>query len=291
MRMHYAWRRWFGHDAPVQVRPWSGRDDRYEEHDHDFLEMTLITGGRGVQRSAQGDQALSAGSLLVLRPGAWHAYHHCRGLEGYDCCIAEGELRRLVPVLFDDPLVAALTMGRPSVPGRWGVTVSRLPADAFGPCRALITAISRLGQDAGTRSERLGLFLQFASRLARATAGRDGGEAASPLHPAIANTVRMLEDDLARAWTMDELATAIGLDPSTLTRRFRRAFGLPPMAWLARRRAEQAARLLTTGGQSMAEVGAQVGWSDGNYFARRFRAHLGMSPSAYRDRFRGLGAG
>lgn len=288
MRTHYAWKRWFGRDAPVQVRPWSGREDRYEEHDHDFLEVTLITGGRGAQHSAQGDHPLSTGSLLVLRPGAWHAYHDCRALEGFDCCVSEGEVRRLVPALFDDPQVAALTMGLPSAPRRWGVLVTRIGPAETERCRPLLAALARLGQDASFLTERLGLFLQYAAILARAAIGRADGRSANPLHPAIAQIARLMEDDTARGWTMEELVTTAGLDASTLTRRFRRAFGLPPIAWLARRRAEQAARLLADGSLSMSEIGAQVGWPDGNYFARRFRAHLGMTPSAYRDRFRGI---
>jgi hypothetical protein len=32
-------------------------------------------------------------------------------------------------------------------------------------------------------------------------------------------------------------------------------------------------------------VGRAVGWPDQNYFARRFKAHFGLSASAYRHRF------
>ena len=56
------------------------------------------------------------------------------------------------------------------------------------------------------------------------------------------------------------------------------------MVWLARLRAERAATLLLQTTLSVQEIGERVGWSDLSYFARRFRAHFGCSPSAYRVR-------
>lgn len=286
MRTHYTWKRWFGPDAPIQVRPWDKREDRYEEHDHDFLEITLITGGQGTQRSAQGNHSLSPGSLLVLRPGAWHDFHDCRMLEGVDSCIAEGEVRRLVPALFDDPHVAALTMNLPCLPRRWGVLVAKISTNDLERCRPLIKNLARLGQEPRFLTERLGLFMQYTAILAHAAVTRTENHGPSDINPIVIEAARLMEDDLSKSWTMEELSDTVNLDISTLTRRFRRAFGLPPMAWLSRRRAEQAARLLTDGSHTIAEIGTLVGWSDSNYFARRFRAQLGIPPSIYRDRFR-----
>ncbi len=57
------------------------------------------------------------------------------------------------------------------------------------------------------------------------------------------------------------------------------------MAYLARLRAEHAATLLLHSDQPITVIGQQVGWPDQNYFARRFRAHYGLSATKYRAQF------
>ena len=50
-------------------------------------------------------------------------------------------------------------------------------------------------------------------------------------------------------------------------------------------RAEHAATLLLHSDQPVTCIGQAVGWPDQNYFARRFKAHYGLSATAYRARF------
>lgn len=86
-------------------------------------------------------------------------------------------------------------------------------------------------------------------------------------------------------WTLTELAEQLHLAPGYLVRLFKAATGLPPMAYLARLRAEHAATLLLHSDQPVTCIGQAVGWPDQNYFARRFKAHYGLSATSYRARF------
>ncbi|MBA3685894.1 MAG: helix-turn-helix transcriptional regulator [Planctomycetes bacterium] len=94
----------------------------------------------------------------------------------------------------------------------------------------------------------------------------------------------MLQTELDHPWTLAELAKRLRIDRSYLVRRCRAATGLPPMAHLARLRAERAAELLRTTDWSVMKVGAAVGWPHPHHFARRFRARFACSPSAWRNR-------
>jgi AraC family L-rhamnose operon transcriptional activator RhaR len=105
------------------------------------------------------------------------------------------------------------------------------------------------------------------------------------VHPAVGHVMRILEADLARQWTLAELADAVHLTPGHMVRLFKGATGLPPMAYLAQVRAEHAAVLLLHSDEPVTGIGRAVGWPDQNYFARRFKAHYGLSATTYRKRF------
>ena len=56
------------------------------------------------------------------------------------------------------------------------------------------------------------------------------------------------------------------------------------MAFLSRHRVELAATALLHSDQPINRIGESVGWPDQNYFARRFKAHFGVSARTYRAR-------
>ena len=72
--------------------------------------------------------------------------------------------------------------------------------------------------------------------------------------------MRLMEADLARHWTLASLADELHLTPKHLVRLFKAATGLPPMAYLARVRAERAAVLVLHSDEPMTGIGAAVGW-------------------------------
>ncbi|WP_229798708.1 helix-turn-helix transcriptional regulator [Planomonospora parontospora] len=94
-----------------------------------------------------------------------------------------------------------------------------------------------------------------------------------------------MESDLGHGWSLGELADASFLASGYLVRLFKASVGMPPMAYLTHLRAETAAMLLTETDHPISQVGNLVGWPDQNHFARRFRAHFGMSATSFRETF------
>jgi AraC-like DNA-binding protein len=102
----------------------------------------------------------------------------------------------------------------------------------------------------------------------------------------VERAVRLLEDQTDRAWKMDELAAAAYSSPAHLSRQFKKALGLPPMAYLGRLRVEQAAALLRRTNLPVKEIGRRVGYRRDDYFIPRFREYFDLTPGEYRKRQR-----
>jgi len=97
----------------------------------------------------------------------------------------------------------------------------------------------------------------------------------------------LIADLRARAFQNLDLAafaSAFGISPATLRRKFLAATGLPPKAFQLRLRIDRAKELLATTGQSIEQVAQAVGFEDSFYFARLFQHRENCSPSEFRRR-------
>ncbi|GJL86473.1 MAG: AraC family transcriptional regulator [Minwuia thermotolerans] len=73
-----------------------------------------------------------------------------------------------------------------------------------------------------------------------------------------------------------------GLDRFTLSRDFRRAFGVTPSRFILLRRLDRA-RVMLRQGQSLADVAVTAGFADQSHMTRHFRATYGLTPGRWRD--------
>lgn len=107
----------------------------------------------------------------------------------------------------------------------------------------------------------------------------------------VARAQHWLHQHLAEPVRLAALAAELAVSERTLIRRFKTATGTAPVAWLQTLRLDTARRLLEGSGARVEEVANRVGYQDASAFARLFREQVGMSPGAYRTRFRGGAAG
>ena len=79
-----------------------------------------------------------------------------------------------------------------------------------------------------------------------------------------------------------------GLAERSFKRRFKRATGMTPIAYVQIVRLEQAKQLLETTDQSIDAIAERVGYEDASFFGRLFHRRVGLTPAEYRRRFRGM---
>jgi two-component system response regulator YesN len=91
-------------------------------------------------------------------------------------------------------------------------------------------------------------------------------------------TERLYEPQLAPS----AVANHIGLDPWRFCRRFKTVTGMTCSEFIAKKRMLEAKRLLARNELLIKEVAYRVGFEDANYFSRRFKVFVGISPSSFR---------
>ncbi len=120
----------------------------------------------------------------------------------------------------------------------------------------------------------------------RSTPGKDApagllrGLADARLAPAI----RRMHGQLARSWTVAQLARAAALSRSAFFERFTRTMGVPPMEYLLGWRMAVAKDLLLRSDLATGEVAERIGYGAASTFSTAFSRHVGLSPSRYAAR-------
>jgi AraC family L-rhamnose operon transcriptional activator RhaR len=245
-------------------------------HEHDFIEIVLVVSGTGSQKTA-----IKPGSVTILRPGHWHSYVECRNLVIYNCCFGPELLRRELSWLTDDPKLTWLLLGAGENSGTPEPTVSTLRPAVRKRLQDVLDNFRK--SDTSSFGIKVSWLALFVTTLAQNLSVSGPTAVEQRIHPSVIKTIRLIEADLGRPWTLRNLAQHSGLSTEYLIRLFKGTMGMTPYAYLNRCRAERAAALLLRTNLGIAEIGQKVGWSEPCHFSRRFKRQFGMSASSYRN--------
>jgi transcriptional regulator GlxA family with amidase domain len=151
---------------------------------------------------------------------------------------------------------------------------------------ALALVADDLGSDAARRVARqLVMYVQ-----------RPGGQAQFSVQLAVQaarpDSLRELQSSIAEHpaddHAVERLAARVAMSPRHFARVFRAETGCTPAVFVERARVEAARRLLETTPMPVEEVAAAAGFGTVETLRRAFARRVGVSPRAYRDRFRAL---
>jgi AraC family transcriptional regulator len=88
----------------------------------------------------------------------------------------------------------------------------------------------------------------------------------------------MVQGDLQQAWSVRQLADAVGLSSFHFCRSFKAASGQSPHAYVTRLRMEEALHLLRSTSRPIFDIAMDTGYSTAAHFAQTFRRHWGVTP-------------
>ncbi|QDU54810.1 helix-turn-helix domain-containing protein [Aeoliella mucimassa] len=254
-------------------------------HTHEFSELVIITGGRGLHVTGDDSWQLSAGDVFAIGGSMPHDYLNMDRL-------------RLINVLFDQNELSLDLLDLSSLPGYHALFRlepayrkrhqfnSRLRlkptevATAIGFVDQLEDELQRRGP--GFRFMATAMFMQLVGYLSRCYSQSNNADSRALLR--IASSITHLETHYSESIHLEELVAMAKMSKRSFLRTFEAAMGCTPIAYLIQLRTTQAAKLLRQTDRSVTDIAYDVGFNDSNYFTRQFRKHFGMSPRTYRQR-------
>lgn len=143
--------------------------------------------------------------------------------------------------------------------------------------------------------ERRGYEFEVRSALSQAILQLTGSEPAPQKIPSakalrdaerVKQMLQYIQEHYGEELTTANIAQSASVSESECLRCFRSVIGLPPIQYVKQFRVQNAAELLASTDQKIAEIGAQCGFQEMSYFAKTFRELKGCTPREYRQRSR-----
>ena len=281
-----AWERW-----GVQVLPQSGPTFYFvtrgrcwfREHQGELTELR------------EGDYVLSArpmadvfmsepGVLVLLSDDAFKESHSVDG-EIHIGEAAEGPPTRIQGgLIVCDPANADLLV---ELMPRY--IYLRASEEGSGRLRILIDTIldeaesSRPGRDA-VLSRLIEVMLIETLRREAASSLPHPGVLGGLADPRLARALADIHADVARRWTVEDLARRVGMSRAAFARRFAEAVGSAPVEYLLRWRMALAKDALLHGRGTLEEIALKVGYRSASAFSTAFSQKVGCPPGEYAGR-------
>jgi AraC-like DNA-binding protein len=112
--------------------------------------------------------------------------------------------------------------------------------------------------------------------------GESKGWLRALVDPQIGRALSLIHEKPDDDWTVESLASEVGMSRSPFAARFAQLVEEPPLRYLTRWRMEKASRLLETSHAGLAAIAKRVGYDAEAAFSKAFKRYTGVSPGAYR---------
>ncbi len=143
---------------------------------------------------------------------------------------------------------------------------------------SVLEDIVREGQRSGPLAERIGIALLELLLLKIEEAAALAPQASEPAREAFLRCKALIDARAESLSTLDEIASAAGVEASSVCRWFRRFQGSSPYQYLLRRKMNLAAEHLIENGGLVKEAAERVGFDDPYHFSRVFKSVHGVAP-------------
>jgi AraC-like DNA-binding protein len=228
--------------------------------------MVYVSSGSGVFESSIGGFKIEAGTLFMLFPGVWHAYHpvSTTGWTEYWVGFSGPQADALMDNGIIGPDRIFFHLGyQASVVGTFLSVFDHVkkqePLYQFRACAEILRLLAET------------FYLERLSAQ-QSRAGEIVEQAKS-----------FVMDNIGTAFDLDQLATTLHLSHPYLNEVFKAYTGMTPYQYCIHAKINRAKMILSSGQASVKEIAWQVGFDDQYYFSRLFKKKTGYSPSEWME--------
>ncbi|MET7331710.1 AraC family transcriptional regulator [Nonomuraea sp. NPDC005650] len=239
---------------------------RFARHSHETYAIGALEAGLEEIRFADGVEHAGADDVVLIEPGVVHTG---------EPRTADGWAYRVLYPSVEQVREVADELG---VPGGVPSFERRVAPDARVARR--VTAAHHAAESGASLAADSQLRAVLALVLGAYGTRRPGRPARSAGRRSVARVRDLLHATMPDPPGLTELAATAGVTPFALLRSFRRAYGMPPHAYVTQLRVVKARELLRQG-MPPAQAALAVGFCDQSHLSRHFRSLVGVPPRAY----------
>jgi AraC-like DNA-binding protein len=214
-----------------------------------ILDLDRLSGRLGVVRHGGSAQPLSTmicGNFTVARP-------------------SRGSVLELLPPVL---------LLKPTADGGWlEAILQRMVSEA---------ALERPGQGVALSRLTEVLFVEVLRSWIKSLGPGEGGWLGAMADPHIGPALQLIHERPDRPWTLGDLGHSVGLGRSAFSARFTKLVGQSMYRYLIARRMSEAAFLIETSDEGIAQIATRVGYQTTAAFSKLFHRHHGLPPGRYR---------
>ena len=227
-------------------------------HSHPWLHLTMVRRGRYCRRLGRRTAEYQAGSLSFLQTNDSHVDSYAPG----STC-----LHVVIPSEIEERLTRDI-----GVQGKTGQLAPSLSARFF-------TALDCEFRCADDQSPAIieALLLDLLSRYFNVIRERSS---ARPRWLGL--LLDYLDDTFEQKWSLESMATEMGVHPVHLCRTFSVHLGCTLGEYIRIQRVMRGCQLVAIGDDPLAQIASQSGFSDQSHFTRAFKSYLGVTPGEWR---------
>lgn len=100
----------------------------------------------------------------------------------------------------------------------------------------------------------------------------------------ISQAISIIHSTPNAGWTVEKLASEIGMSRTRFASRFKDLLNMGPMAYLSEWRLQKSLPLLANSVLNVQQIASETGYKSAAAYSRAFASHFGYSPSEYRQR-------